>query len=69
MTELNKQVADSMDDDLNPSKSDIYKVGAEKTIEELQKLDENDGSLKKWKESLGLKPANGKPRSSSLFHQ
>ena len=33
---------------------DTYKVGEKKTIQELQSLDANDESLRKWKESLGL---------------
>jgi hypothetical protein len=31
-----------------------YKVGEKKTLDEYNKLDENDESLKRWKESLGL---------------
>ncbi|TPX32791.1 hypothetical protein SmJEL517_g04172 [Synchytrium microbalum] len=43
------------DDDLTVSTTAGYKVGEKKTLEELQKLDEQDESLKKWKESLGIK--------------
>jgi Rho GDP-dissociation inhibitor len=46
-----------MDEDLEPTQDSVYKVGESKTIEELQKLDANDESLRKWKESLGLSAA------------
>ncbi|KAI8049625.1 rho guanidine dissociation inhibitor [Syncephalis plumigaleata] len=36
-----------------------YKVGEKKTLDEYSKLDENDESLKRWKESLGLGAAAG----------
>ncbi|KAJ1546335.1 hypothetical protein HK405_007202 [Cladochytrium tenue] len=42
------------DDDFGPSDS-AYKVGVKKTAAELAQLDANDESLRKWKESLGLK--------------
>ncbi|KXL43581.1 hypothetical protein M433DRAFT_98546, partial [Acidomyces richmondensis BFW] len=41
-------------DDLEPEKTEGFKVGAKKTIDEYQKLDQNDESLRKWKESLGI---------------
>ncbi|KAI9138121.1 immunoglobulin E-set [Paraphysoderma sedebokerense] len=41
-------------DDLVATETAGYKAPAQKTIEELAKLDDNDESLKKWKESLGL---------------
>lgn len=43
------------DEDLQASNTAGYKVGEKKTAEELAKLDANDESLNKWKESLGLK--------------
>ncbi|KAI8828305.1 immunoglobulin E-set [Chytridium lagenaria] len=43
------------DDDLAPSSTTGYKVGAKKTVAELAQLDAEDESLRKWKESLGLK--------------
>ncbi|EAS27938.3 rho-gdp dissociation inhibitor [Coccidioides immitis RS] len=42
------------DDDLNPTKTEGFKVGEKKTVEEYQKLDANDESLNRWKASLGL---------------
>uniref|UniRef100_A0A1D1YB60 Rho GDP-dissociation inhibitor n=1 Tax=Anthurium amnicola TaxID=1678845 RepID=A0A1D1YB60_9ARAE len=47
------------EDDLTPSQTAGYKVGEKKTIDELHNLDANDESLKRWKESLGLKTATG----------
>lgn len=47
-------------DDLVPSMTAGYKPGEKKTLEELAKLDEQDESLKKWKESLGLKGEAGR---------
>jgi Rho GDP-dissociation inhibitor len=46
-----------MDQDLEPTQDSEYKVGEKKTIQELQNLDSNDESLRKWKESLGLSAA------------
>ncbi|TPX39598.1 hypothetical protein SeMB42_g06313 [Synchytrium endobioticum] len=43
------------EDELQASSTTGYKVGEKKTLEELQKMDEADESLKKWKESLGIK--------------
>ena len=43
-----------MDEELQASDETGYKVGDKKTIQELQSLDANDESLRKWKESLGL---------------
>ncbi|KAJ3109066.1 hypothetical protein HDU97_009184 [Phlyctochytrium planicorne] len=43
------------DDDLAPSATTGYKVGAKKTVAELAQMDAQDESLRKWKESLGLK--------------
>ncbi|KAM0093164.1 rho GDP dissociation inhibitor [Aspergillus fumigatus] len=47
------------DDDLVASKTEGFKVGEKKTIEEYTKLDQNDESLNRWKASLGLN--TGKP--------
>ncbi|KAJ4352478.1 rho GDP dissociation inhibitor [Didymosphaeria variabile] len=41
-------------DDLHPEPTEGFKVGEKKTIDEYQQLDQNDESLRKWKESLGL---------------
>jgi len=43
-----------MEDDLAPSKTEGFKVGEKKTIDEYQKLDQNDEALNRWKASLGL---------------
>ena len=42
-------------DELNPTSTAGYKPGEKKTLEELAQLDAQDESLRKWKESLGLK--------------
>jgi len=42
------------DDELQPEHTEGFKVGEKKTIDEYQKLDQNDESLRKWKESLGI---------------
>jgi hypothetical protein len=39
-------------DDLNPTQTAGYKAPAQKTLEEMRQLDQNDESLQKWKESL-----------------
>ncbi|KAJ3193323.1 hypothetical protein HK101_005044 [Irineochytrium annulatum] len=44
-----------LDEDLAPTSTAGYKVGAKKTAEELANMDAGDESLRKWKESLGLK--------------
>ncbi|WPH04405.1 E set domain-containing protein [Acrodontium crateriforme] len=41
-------------DDLEPEATEGFKVGEKKTIDEYQQLDQNDESLRKWKESLGI---------------
>ncbi|KAI9705483.1 MAG: hypothetical protein M1836_006238 [Candelina mexicana] len=41
-------------DDLAPEKTEGFKVGEKKTLEEYNKLDQNDESLRRWKESLGI---------------
>ncbi|KAL1987049.1 hypothetical protein VTN96DRAFT_4923 [Rasamsonia emersonii] len=42
------------DDDLVASKTEGFKLGEKKTIEEYTKLDAHDESLNRWKASLGL---------------
>ena len=42
------------EDDLAPTMTPGYKPGEKKTLEEYAQLDQNDESLKKWKESLGI---------------
>lgn len=42
------------EDDLTATKTEGFKVGEKKTIEEYTKLDQNDESLNRWKASLGL---------------
>ncbi|GAA5887963.1 hypothetical protein JCM6882_000817 [Rhodosporidiobolus microsporus] len=42
------------DDDLAPTETEGYKVGAKKTLDEYSQLDAEDESLNKWKASLGL---------------
>ncbi|KAI9795659.1 MAG: hypothetical protein M1833_006900 [Piccolia ochrophora] len=51
-------MASHADDDLAPSKTEGFKVGEQKTIEEYQQLDQNDESLRRWKESLGIGSGN-----------
>jgi len=46
--------APNPEEDLTPEQTAGFKVGEKKTIDEYQKLDQNDESLRKWKESLGL---------------
>ncbi|RHZ51397.1 rho GDP-dissociation inhibitor [Aspergillus thermomutatus] len=46
------------DDDLVASRTEGFKVGEKKTIEEYTKLDQNDESLNRWKASLGLNTGN-----------
>ncbi|KAJ3040806.1 hypothetical protein HDV00_010421 [Rhizophlyctis rosea] len=46
-------------DDLAPTTTSGYKVSAKKTAAELAQLDAADESLRKWKESLGLKAGAG----------
>ncbi|KAK9466492.1 immunoglobulin E-set [Lipomyces arxii] len=45
------------EDDLVPDFARGYVVGQKKTVDEYVKLDDNDESLRKWKESLGLTSA------------
>lgn len=48
------------EDDLNPTMTAGYKPPAQKTLEEMRQLDQDDESLKKWKESLLKNAATGK---------
>ncbi|KAJ3288233.1 E set domain-containing protein [Rhizoclosmatium globosum] len=55
----------SHDDDFGPAESAVgYKAGAKKTAAELAEMDAADESLRKWKESLGIK-AGGAPANTS----
>ncbi|KAF2708839.1 E set domain-containing protein [Pleomassaria siparia CBS 279.74] len=42
------------DDELTAEQTEGFKVGEKKTLDEYHQLDQNDESLRKWKESLGL---------------
>ncbi|KAG0332702.1 hypothetical protein BG004_001132 [Podila humilis] len=42
------------DDDFAPTMTAGYKPGEKKSVNELQNLDANDESLRRWKESLGI---------------
>ncbi|KAF7790879.1 hypothetical protein EIP86_001837 [Pleurotus ostreatoroseus] len=46
------------EDELAPTMTPGYKPGAEKTVEELAKLDAEDESLARWKASLGIMPGS-----------
>ncbi|KAF4312684.1 rho GDP dissociation inhibitor [Botryosphaeria dothidea] len=50
--------AEHHDDELTPEQTEGFKVGEKKTIDEYQQLDQNDESLRKWKESLGIGSGN-----------
>ncbi|KAF2083922.1 E set domain-containing protein [Saccharata proteae CBS 121410] len=50
--------AEHHDDELAPEQTEGFKVGEKKTMEEYQQLDQNDESLRKWKESLGIGSGN-----------
>jgi len=47
-----------MDADLAPERTEGFKVGEKKTLDEYAKLDQADESLNKWKKSLGLLGGN-----------
>ncbi|KAL1846283.1 rho GDP dissociation inhibitor [Paecilomyces lecythidis] len=51
-------MADHHDDDLAATKTEGFKVGEKKTLEEYQKLDADDEALNRWKASLGLNTGN-----------
>ncbi|TNY23567.1 E set domain-containing protein [Rhodotorula diobovata] len=56
------------EDDLAPTQTAGYKVGQQKTIDELAQLDAEDESLARWKASLGIGAGAGAgagPSSSS----
>ena len=59
-----------MEEDLEATQDSGYRVGEKKTIQELQNLDSNDESLRKWKESLGLSAAQtgNDPRRVVVLH-
>lgn len=42
------------DEELQPEQTEGFKLGEKKTIDEYKQLDQNDESLRKWKESLGI---------------
>ncbi|KAJ5127770.1 Rho GDP-dissociation inhibitor [Penicillium atrosanguineum] len=46
------------DDDLAVSKTEGFKVGEKKTLQEYQELDKDDEAMIRWKASLGLNPGN-----------
>ncbi|KAK9383438.1 immunoglobulin E-set [Kockiozyma suomiensis] len=46
------------EDELVSESAEGYVVGRKKTVEEYVDLDNNDESLRKWKESLGLAPGS-----------
>ncbi|KAF7506870.1 hypothetical protein GJ744_011216 [Endocarpon pusillum] len=47
-------MASRNEDDLAPSKTEGFKVGEKKTLDEYAKLDQEDEALNRWKASLGL---------------
>jgi len=47
-----------MDADLAPERTEGFKVGEKKTLDEYAKLDQEDEALNKWKKSLGLLAGN-----------
>ncbi|KAG8926820.1 hypothetical protein FRC01_008335 [Tulasnella sp. 417] len=47
------------EDELKPTFAEGFKLGADKSPEELAKLDANDESLNRWKASLGINAAGG----------
>ncbi|KPV75012.1 uncharacterized protein RHOBADRAFT_44527 [Rhodotorula graminis WP1] len=53
------------EDDLAPTETTGYKVGQQKTLEELARLDAEDDSLARWKASLGINPAASASTSGS----
>lgn len=57
-------MADHADDDLAASKTEGFKVGEKKTIQEYTQLDKDDEALNRWKASLGLNSGTpiGDPR-------
>ncbi|KAK9237089.1 immunoglobulin E-set [Lipomyces kononenkoae] len=49
-----ERIAAADDEELVHETVEGYKVGEKKTVEQYVKLDDDDPSLRKWKESLGL---------------
>jgi len=47
-------MASHADDELKPSTTEGYKVGEKKSVDEYKKLDAEDESLNRWKQSLGI---------------
>lgn len=47
-------MADHHDDDLATSKTQGFKVGEKKSLQEYQELDKDDEAMNRWKASLGL---------------
>jgi len=43
-------------EDLEPTFAEGFKLGEKKTVDQYAELDQNDESLKRWKESLGITP-------------
>jgi len=52
------------EDDLSPTATPGYKIGAAKSVDEYAKLDAEDESLARWKASLGIVPG-GEPSAGS----
>ncbi|KAJ5397807.1 Rho GDP-dissociation inhibitor [Penicillium cosmopolitanum] len=47
-------MADQHNDDLAATKTEGFKVGEKKTLQEYQELDKDDEAMNRWKASLGL---------------
>ncbi|PWW77685.1 rho guanidine dissociation inhibitor [Tuber magnatum] len=47
-------MASHQEDELKPSTTEGYKVGEKKSVDEYAKLDAEDESLTRWKQSLGI---------------
>lgn len=56
-------MTDHHDDDLAAQKTEGFKVGEKKTLQEYQELDKDDEAMNRWKASLGLNSGEpiGKP--------
>ncbi|KAF9556583.1 hypothetical protein BGW38_009186 [Lunasporangiospora selenospora] len=55
------------DDDFSPSNTN-YKPGEKKSFNEYQNLDANDDSLRRWKESLGVKSGDAPAPDTPNVH-
>ncbi|ORX38423.1 E set domain-containing protein [Kockovaella imperatae] len=53
------QAQDNVDDEFAPTQTQGYKVGESKTVAELAALDQEDESLQRWKQSLGIATGPG----------